>query len=279
LRFIRCIFFAIVGSVKHSMNLCDDVLPVRAIRCHPVMQTIPIPARMLKLGGLMERVRLVGGLTLVAVLAFAGWRWSVNGRGAANPAPAAAATLHTERETSDVRGDAGRRISKPPDTSARPITQPVAASGTLNSGDRSQANGVDLRWQVAAGLPRQVREQLARSTDPGVQDILQRNDRLLSPATSDDAWGTEMQNRLNEFFESKPEAESLQIAIACREAQCQIQATSLDRSSAGSTLAAQALFDTLSQHWWFRDRLTLAQSHVTTVNGRLYQLQYFDRKQ
>jgi hypothetical protein len=227
----------------------------------------------------MERFKLVGGLTLIAVLAFAGWRWSANGRGATNLAPAAKATLHTEHERSSARGDGGGLTSNPLETSARPITQPIAASGALKSSNRAEPGSADLRWQAAAGLPRQVREQLANSTDSHVQEILERNDRLMSPATSDDAWGTEMQNRLNEFFESKPEAESLQIAIACREAQCQIQATSLDQPSAGSAPPAQALFDTLSQHWWFRDRLSPAQSHVTTVNGRLYQLQYFDRKQ
>ena len=46
---------------------------------------------------------------------------------------------------------------------------------------------------------------------------------------------------------------------------------------AGSTTPSQALFDALRQQWWFQDQLTLAQDHVTTVNGRLYHLQYFDR--
>ena len=218
---------------------------------------------------------LVGGLAFLGVLAFAGWQRSVDRRAEAEGRSAAAAAVDTKRGNHD---DQVEPTSKPAQTSASAVSQLSAASGASNSGDQGKPGEVDVRWQVAVGLPEQVREQLENSNDPLFQEMLQRNSRLTEPRP-DDTWGPEMQERLNEFLEPRSEAENMQITVACREVQCQVQIMSLVQQPTGSTTPSQALFDELHQHWWFRDRLTMAQGHVTTVNGRLYHLQYFDRKQ
>jgi hypothetical protein len=131
------------------------------------------------------------------------------------------------------------------------------------------------------GLPEQVRKELRSSDDPRFQELLRRNSLLTQPS-ADDEWEPDMQERLNDFFESRSqergEAESLLVTVACRSRQCQVQIVSQVQPAAGSTPLSEVLLDELNRHWWFRDQLTRAQSHVTTVDGRRYHLQYFDRK-
>jgi hypothetical protein len=221
---------------------------------------------------------LVAGLALLGVLAFTGWQLSLDRGAEAEGRSAAAAAPDTKRGKHDDQGLRLEPTSKPARTSASAVPQLSTASRASSSGDQGEPGKVDVRWQAAVGLPQQVREQLGSSHDPLFQEMLQRNSRLTKPR-ADDTWGPEMQERLNEFFESRSAAESMQITVACREVQCQVQAMSLVQPDTGSTTPSQALFDELRQHWWFRERLTMAQGHVTTVDGRLYHLQYFDRKQ
>jgi hypothetical protein len=169
--------------------------------------------------------------------------------------------------------------SKPAQTSASAVSQLSAASGASNSGDQGEPSEVDVRWQVAVGLPEQEREQLANSDNPLFQEMLQRNSRLTKPR-ADDSWGPEMQERLNEFFESMSEAPSMQITVACREVQCQVQTMSLVQQPTGSTTPSQALFDAgASPALVVSTGSLMAQGWRHHRERPFYHLQYFDRKQ
>lgn len=211
---------------------------------------------------------LVGALALLGIAAFVGWQRSVDRRADPEGRAAAAAVADTKRAGHD---DQARR--------SEPASKPVPlASNSRNQGEPGKA---DMRWQAAVGLPEPVRKELGNSADPVLQEVLQRNSRLTKP-TADDGWGPDMQERLNAFFESiseeRVEAESVLITVACGDLQCQVQTVSRVQPAAGSTPLSEVLFDELNRHWWFRDHLAMAPGHVTTVDGRRYHLQYFDRK-
>jgi hypothetical protein len=211
---------------------------------------------------------LVGGLALLGTLAFVGWQRSVDRTADTEGRAAPAAVPATKRVRQD---DQERR--------PEPISKPVSPAS--DSPDESEPGQVEPSWQAAVGLPKQVRSELRNSDDPLFQELLRRNSQL-TQQTADDGWGLQMQERLNEFFESrsqeKGEAESVLTTVACRGLQCQVQIVSQVQPAAGGTPLSEVLFEELNRHWWFRDQLAIAQSHVTTVDGRRYHLQYFDRK-
>jgi hypothetical protein len=218
----------------------------------------------------------IAGLTLLLVVALGGWRWAIDRRAHAEVQPAAAGRLDAKRREQAHAASRLEAESKLTQVAASPASAD-AASEVPNGGDQGEPGEVDTRWRVAVELPDQVREQLANSDDPILRQIRQRNRRLMKARGDDDTWASDMQARLDEFFASRPEADGMQITVACREAQCQVQASSLSRSAADDT-PSRALFDELRRHWWFRDRLIMAQGHVSTVHGRLYHVQYFDRQ-
>lgn len=221
---------------------------------------------------------LVGSLILLGVLVVMGWQRFVD-LGAEGQEPSAtAAAPDTPPGKQDDRDRPLEPVSEPAKAPASAASQLNTPSGTSDNGDQDEPGESDVRWQAAVGLPEQVREELANSDDPRFKDMLRRNRQLTRPGAND-TWGPEMQERLTEFFLSTPEGEGLLMSVACRQTQCQVQAMSPAQTPAGTSIPSQALFDELRQHWWFREQLTLAQGHVTLVNGRLYQLQYLDRKQ
>jgi hypothetical protein len=213
-------------------------------------------------------LRLVGGLALLGTLAFMGWQRSVDRRTDTEAQVAAAAVPDTERPRRDHQ-------ERRPAPSSKPVSR------ASDSRDESELGQVEPSWRAAVGLPKEVRDELRNSNDPLFQELLRRNSQL-TLQTADDGWGPGMQERLNEFFESrsqeKGEAESLLVTVACRGLQCQVQIVSVVQPAAGSTPLSEVLFDELERHFWFRDQLAMAQSHVTTVDGRRYHLQYLDRK-
>jgi hypothetical protein len=218
-----------------------------------------------------------GGLTLLAVLVLFAWHRSVDRRAETEDHPAVAVMQDAKPARQAGPGTRLEASSKLAQVAASPASAPRAPSGVSDASDQADPGAVDTRWRVAVGLPEEVREQLANSDDAILREILQRNHRLMNASAEGDPWGPDMQARLVEFFDSRPEADGIQITVACGEGQCQVQAMSPVQSAAGATSPARALFDELRQHWWFRDQLIMAQGHVTTVHGRLYHVQYFDR--
>ena len=222
---------------------------------------------------------LCGGLAFLAALAFAGWHRSLDHSAETEETedrPAAAAPLDPKRETHVDQGFRSEPPSKSAQSSGSAVSRPSAVSRVSDMGSQGAPGQADMRWLAAAGLPEEVRRQLASSDDPRSRELLRRNGQLAKPR-EEESWSPEMQQRLDEFFESRAESGNMIITVACGEQQCQVQMMSVGQLPAGSTTPSQALFDALRQQWWFQDQLTLAQDHVTTVNGRLYHLQYFDR--
>lgn len=214
---------------------------------------------------------LCGGLAVLAGLVFAGWHRSHDHR-------VETLALDPKRETQVDPGLRSEPPSKSAQSSVSAASRPSAVSRVPDTGNPGGGSDVDMRWRAAVGLPEEVRKQLASSDDPRSRELLRRNGQITQPR-EEDSWGPGMQQRLDEFFESRSESENMLVTVACSEQQCQVQMMSAGPRPAGDTTPSQALFEALRQQWWFRDQLIPAQDHVTMVNGRLYHLQYFDRNQ
>lgn len=78
-----------------------------------------------------------------------------------------------------------------------------AASGITMNGGQDAATEVDPRWEAAARLPQAVWQRLKDSDEPGEQEMFQRNSHLMRPGNAD-AWGSAMQERIRQFFATRP---------------------------------------------------------------------------
>ncbi|HEV2700263.1 MAG TPA: M56 family metallopeptidase, partial [Steroidobacteraceae bacterium] len=135
---------------------------------------------------------------------------------------------------------------------------------------------VDSPWEAAAHLPQQIWERLKTADGASEQEMFQRNSQLLRPGTAD-AWGSATQQQLRQFFATKPMAAGMQIAVACREIQCQVQVTAPFPTQRGEA-PSELLLDDLGRQPWFRNELVSTVGQAGSENGNAYHLQYFDRK-
>jgi hypothetical protein len=157
-----------------------------------------------------------------------------------------------------------------------------STSGQTPAGAAHPPGEVDPRLEEAARLPQSVWERLKDSDEPTEQELFQRNSELSTPGTQDD-WGNAMQEELTQFFAAqsfatRPEAAGAQIVVACREIQCQIQVTAPLPATMGAEAQSELVINDLRRQPWYQAELAMTVGEATVNNGKLYQLQYFDRK-
>jgi hypothetical protein len=114
------------------------------------------------------------------------------------------------------------------------------------------------------------------SDEPSDQELFQRNTLLLGPGQQD-AWGNAVQEQLKQYFATKPEATGMQIVVACREIQCQVQLTDPILTTTGES-PSELIIDDLGRQPWFRKELVRTVAQLGRDNGNDYHVQYFDRK-
>jgi beta-lactamase regulating signal transducer with metallopeptidase domain len=152
-----------------------------------------------------------------------------------------------------------------------------AGSGAAKNGGQDGATEVDPRWQAVARLPQAVWQRLKDSDEPGEQEMFQRNSQLTRPGSAD-AWGSAMQERIRQFFATRPEAAAAQIAVACREVQCQVQVVLPLPGVSGEEAPSELIIDALRRQPWYQNELAMIVGQVGMSDGKSYHLQYFDRK-
>jgi beta-lactamase regulating signal transducer with metallopeptidase domain len=157
-----------------------------------------------------------------------------------------------------------------------------AISGVSELVDQNGTTEPDAEWEAAAHLPSQLWGRLKTSDEPTERELFQRNSQLLRPGTVDE-WGTTMQEHLRRFFaeasfRSRPEAIGAQIAVACREAQCQIQVSAPQPATSGGEGQTEQVVDALRNQQWYQAELVMTVGQGGSENGRQYLVQYFDRK-
>jgi hypothetical protein len=160
----------------------------------------------------------------------------------------------------------------------------VGIGGSVRGATPLTANPteVDPRWEAAARLPQRVWERLKGSDGPSEQELFKRN-RYLSGPGSADAWGNAMQEQLRQFFAARsfatrPEAAGAQIAVACREVQCQIQVTTPRPAAQDGEAQSELIINELRRQRWYQAELVMTVGQTGVENGKPYLLQYFDRK-
>ncbi len=160
---------------------------------------------------------------------------------------------------------------------ATAIAEPVL-SGHLNANSTHDGTaGGDPRWQAAASLPHTVWVRLKDSGWPNDKEMFQRNNQLTRPGAAD-AWGRGMQDKLRRFFAARAEAAGTQIAVACRENQCQVQLIRSLPGKPGEEDPSEVIIDDLRLQPWYQKELVPATGQFGANDGKSYALQYFDRK-
>jgi beta-lactamase regulating signal transducer with metallopeptidase domain len=166
--------------------------------------------------------------------------------------------------------------------SVRGATPLTAISGASKNHGQDGATGVDPRWEAAARLPRQVWNRLKDSDEPTEQALFLRHSYLSRPDSAD-AWGNVMQEQLTRFFRDRsfairPEAAGAQIAVACREVQCQIQVSTPLPATIGGEAQSERIINDLRGQPWYPAELVMTDGQDGVEIDKLYRLQYFDRK-
>jgi beta-lactamase regulating signal transducer with metallopeptidase domain len=151
----------------------------------------------------------------------------------------------------------------------------VGIGGTVRGATPLTAN--PGRWEAAARLPQPVWERLKSSDGPSEQELFKRNSYLSRPGSAD-AWGNAMQEQLRQFFATRPEATGAQIAVACREVQCQIQVTTPLPAALDGEAQSELIINELRRQRWYQAELVMTVGQTGVENGKPYLLQYFDRK-